>query len=84
MHTYIHELTPLEELCGVTLDDVADILPRGLFRTINGIECFIVPNDVFSPALAHSVARCAFSGTDAEYVHKSIAGYVFKRGDSDA
>ena len=79
MHTYTHELTTLETLCGVTLEDVADILPRGLFREIDGRECFIVPNDVFGPALAHSVARCAFGGTDAEYLHKSPLGYVFAR-----
>ena len=57
--TYIHELTEIETLCGVTLDEVAELLPRGLF--IDGDSRFVLPAGL-SPALTMSTARVAFNG----------------------
>ena len=76
MHAYTHTLTPIETACGVTLDDVARELPRGLFRTVDGIELFIV-RDV-GPALAGSVARAAFAAP-VKFSHMTPAGPAYAR-----
>jgi len=74
---YTHTLTPIEEACGVTLEDVARELSRGLFRTIDGIELFIVPD--VGPALAGSVARAAFAGAPVKFSHMTPAGPAYVR-----
>lgn len=58
MTVYTHTLTPVEEACGVTLEQVAEALPRGAF--IVGGSKFVTPD--LPPALAGSVARAAFGG----------------------
>ena len=75
MRTYTHTLTELEIACGVTLADVARELPRGVFRE-NG-DTFVVSADC-GPALAGSVARCAF-GAPAEYVGRTLLGHAYAR-----
>lgn len=77
MSTYVHTLTEIETACGVTLEDVARELPRGTFRE-NG-TVFVVYWDA-SPALASSVARCAF-GAPAEYVGKTLLGRAYRRAE---
>lgn len=69
MNVYTHTLTPLEIALRVTLEDVARELPRGLF-TDNG-QAFTTAD--VSPALAMSVARCAF-GAPARFVGLNAAG----------
>ena len=77
MTMYTHTLTPTEEACGVTLDDVERELSRGMFRTIDGTELFIVPN--VGPALAGSVARAAFAGSPIKFSHMTPAGPAYTR-----
>ena len=61
MNVYTLELTETELACGVTLDAVADELPRGGFFGAPGEQLFMVSDNV-GPALAGAVARCAFAG----------------------
>lgn len=75
-HTYTHSLTELEAACGVTLDAVARELPRGLFRGETH-QYFVVDADL-APALASSVARCAFGGAAVEYVGLTALGRVYE------
>lgn len=63
MTIYTHTLTEIEEACGVTLEAVAELLPKGLL--ISAGSRFILPANV-APALAGSTARCAF-GKPAEF-----------------
>tara|TARA_R110000782_G_scaffold186634_1_gene276846 strand:- start:3249 stop:3488 length:240 start_codon:yes stop_codon:yes gene_type:complete len=65
-----HTLTELEIACGVTLEGVAYELPRGLF--IDNDTAFIVSGQA-GPALAGSVARCAF-GVPATYAGMNSHG----------
>lgn len=70
MSYYTHKLTPTEEACGVTMEKVADLLPKVLVRDGN----VYLPADT-PPALASSVARCAL-GAPATFVGISRAtGY---------
>lgn len=62
--TYTLELSDIEIDSGVTLEQVQDLLPKGLF--IENGEKFVLPADT-APALAGSVARCAF-GADAQFL----------------
>lgn len=64
MSTYIHVLTETERACGVTLEDVARELPRGLF--IDNDSAFVVAANV-GPALGASIARCAFAGRPVRF-----------------
>lgn len=73
---YQHQLTDLEQACGVTLEQVAHELERGVFR--EGDRVFVVAESA-SPALASSVARCAFAGAAVEYQGKSLLGRVYAR-----
>lgn len=57
MATYTHTLTETETACGVTLEQVAHELTRVLVR---GDRVYIA--GTVGPALAGSVARCAFAG----------------------
>lgn len=70
-----HELTAIEIACGVTLDDIARELPRGV--SLDGWQTFHVPADL-SPALASAVARCAL-GAPVEYLGKSPLGRKYGR-----
>ena len=73
-----HVITPIEAACGVTLEAVALELPRGLF--IENGAAFMVSRDI-SPALASSVARCAFSAP-VKFSHL-YNGYPVYRMDSN-
>lgn len=73
---YQHQLTDLERACGVTLEQVAVELERGVFRENDRV--FVVA-EAASPALASSVARCAFGGAAVEYQGKSLLGRVYAR-----
>lgn len=64
MSNIIHKLTPVEDQCGVTLTQVADLLPQILF--IDQGSKLVFPART-SPALASSTARYAFRGP-AEFV----------------
>lgn len=66
---YTHELTPIEIECGVTLDQVAAILPQVLM--IEHGKMVVIPADI-SPALASSVARVAFGGREYEFSHLAV------------
>lgn len=57
MNTYKLELTEIEEYCGVTLEEVAEVLPKVLVRN----DQVFLPEHV-GPALAGAVARCALAG----------------------
>lgn len=74
--TYIHTLSDIEIACGVTLDAVAHELTRGTFR--EGGATFVVSADA-APALASSVARCAFAGEPVEYVGRTLLGHAYRR-----
>ena len=75
MSTYTHTLTDIENACGVTLEDVARELPRGVFR--KGGQTFVVSADT-GPALAGSVARAAFAGAPVEYVGQTLLGHAYQ------
>lgn len=69
-----HTLTDTEIACGITLDQVAELLPKVLIRN----NRVIVPADT-PPALATSVARCAF-GEPAVYTgHNELGLPVYRR-----
>ncbi|QIG58181.1 hypothetical protein SEA_SKOG_29 [Gordonia phage Skog] len=57
MSHYTHTLTEIEQACGVTLDEVAQTLPKVLVR--DGLVH--LPQNT-PPALAGSVARAALAG----------------------
>ena len=64
MKIYTHTLTEVEIACGVTLDQVADVLPE-CYMSLN--EKLVLPANT-PPALASSVARAAFAGAPVEFV----------------
>lgn len=78
MATYTHQLTEIEMMCGVTIEEVAEELPRGVFRD-NG-ETFVVAGDL-GPALAGSVARCAFAGAEVDYIGRTPLGRAYRPVD---
>lgn len=65
------ELTEAEAACGVTLDAVADVLPRC------AVFADAVWTPVVGPALAKAAARCAL-GADVEFV--KLDGVAGKSG----
>lgn len=69
MRTYTHTLSPIEEACGVTLEQVADALPK---CKSNGL--YVITPDV-PPALAGSVARCYYGGGEVEFSHLALGKY---------
>lgn len=81
MTAYVHELTPIEIECGVTLEAVARELPRGVFFREDGR--FFMVSKHLSPALAGSVARAAFGGP-AEFSHLSRNYPVYKRAEEQS
>lgn len=73
-----HELTETEIACGVTVEQVLDLLPKGLF--FDGDAAFALPADT-PPALGLSTARAAF-GTTAEYAGVNQLGLpVYRRSE---
>lgn len=76
---YTHELTDIEIACGITLEQVADELPKGSFFGARGEELFMVPDNI-GPALAGSVARAAFAGP-AHYVGMTNGYPCYKAGE---
>ena len=56
MKNYTLELSEIEVACGVTLEQVQELLPKVLVR--NGVVIF--PKDT-GPALAGATARCALA-----------------------
>lgn len=64
MSHYTHSLTAIEEACGVTLDQVAEMLPK--CRVFDNGTAITLPANT-GPALAGSVARCAFGGKRGEF-----------------
>lgn len=73
--TIKHELTKTEIACGVTLDQVADLLPKALIRN----DRVILPADT-SAALATSVARCAL-GRPVDYAGRNQLGQPIYRAE---
>lgn len=57
MNIYTLELTQVEKYCGVTLEDVAEVLLKVMVRNNH----VFLPEHV-GPALAGAVARCALAG----------------------
>lgn len=76
MSTFTFVPTELETACGVTTDDVARELPRGMFRDNDSV--FVVSADL-PPALAGAVARTAFGAERAEYVGKHLLERAYAR-----
>lgn len=76
---YTHVLTEVEQACGVTIEDVARVLPQGLF--IRDGAAFMLPK-LTPPALAASVARCAFGGANVEFSHLSSGYPVYVKVES--
>lgn len=73
MSTIKHTLTETEIACGVTLQQVQEVLPKALVNN----DRVIVPADV-APALGSSVARCIF-GKPAEYAgHNQLGLPVYR------
>ena len=70
MTTYTVELTEIERACGVTLDQVAEHLPRVAVR---GDRVFMPPE--LSPALAGAVARAALGGP-VEFIRINTLGLL--------
>ena len=64
-HT-IHTLSPIAQACGVTLEDVARVLPLAWFN--DGMA--VIPSGT-SPALSSEVARC---GLDSEVEFSHLKG----------
>ena len=77
MTTYVHTLTEGEIACGVTLERVAEILPQGLFLQVGTYSGFMLPK-LTPPALASSVARCAFGGQEVEFCHLTQGYPVYR------
>lgn len=66
MSAYAHSITATESACGVTLEQVAEIMPKVLL--LDNDRAVMLPKDT-APALASSVARCVFNGAPAEFSH---------------
>ncbi len=64
MTAITHTLTEIEAACGVTLEQVADLLPKGLF--IKDGTRYVLPENT-PPALGTSTARAAF-GRPAQFL----------------
>lgn len=77
MHEYKHYLTDLEFACGVTLEQVAEVMPKVLLFDGDKV---MIPRGT-SPALATSVARCALACDSVDFVALSLAGEmpIYKR-----
>lgn len=74
MARIVHELTEIEITCGITLDQVADTLPKALVRN----NSVVLPEDT-PPALAASVARAALGEKAAYAGHNELNLPVYRR-----
>lgn len=74
MTHYKHTLTPIEVACGVTLEQVATVLAKVLVTK----DKVFIPGDA-SPALAGSVARCAFAGAEVEFLGTNTMNHLIYR-----
>ena len=70
MSIYKHELTDLEIACGITLEQVAELLLMVAF--VDNGQAVLLPKNT-SPALGASTARCAF-GSPADFVGLNYLG----------
>lgn len=70
MSVYKLELTEIEVACGVTLEQVQEVLPKVLVR--RG-ELAIMPDGI-SPALGGAVARCVFAGAGIKFMGLNAFG----------
>lgn len=70
MKTYTHTITTLEAACGVTLEQVAELMPLILIAKDRKV---ILPVGT-GPALSHSVARCALGEVRASFLGMSALG----------
>lgn len=63
MNVYKLELTEIEVACGVTLEQVQEVLLK-VYMTKDDLAIF--PSG-YSPALCGAVARCAFAGAESGF-----------------
>lgn len=74
---HVHALTPIETDCGVTLEQVAHLMPKLLF--IDNDSKLVFPRDT-NAALASSAARCAFAGAPVEFAGLNLLSQpVYRR-----
>lgn len=74
---YVHELSPIEIECGVTLELVAELLPKVLL--IDSDKKVVFPFNT-GAAMASSTARCVFAGEPAEFAGLNQLGQpVYRR-----
>ena len=73
MRVYTLELTETELACGVTLDQVADVMPRVLVR--DG-RLFLPANT--PPALGKAVARCVFADEPHSFIGITLGMPVYR------
>ncbi|AET09911.1 hypothetical protein GoPhGRU1p70 [Gordonia phage GRU1] len=71
MSHYVHTLTDIEKVCGVTLDTVAAELPRVAIRPNGAVW---ISADL-PPAVAGSVARAAVGGP-IKFSHLALSGTI--------
>lgn len=76
---YSHELSPIEIACNVTLEQVAELLPKVLLIESGTKVVFPVNTGA---ALASSTARCAFAGEAADFAGlNQLRQPVYKRAE---
>lgn len=63
MNAYKLELTEIEVACGVTLEQVQEVLPMVYVTT----DRLVIFPSGYSPALCGAVARCVFAGAKGEF-----------------
>lgn len=79
MADYTTELSPTEIACGVTLEQVAELLPKGAFFS-NG-ELWAMPRGT-APALAGAVARTAFGGpAEFSHINRTTGFLMYRRAE---
>jgi hypothetical protein len=69
-------ITEIDAACGVALEDVERELARGVF--INGGNAFMVSRTC-GPALASSVARAAFQGSEVRFLGLTLGYPTYER-----
>ena len=76
MKVTTHELSPIAIACGVTLEQVAEELPKARFDFDRGTAYL---GWKVGPALAAEVARCGLDDPHVEYVgHNQIGEAVYR------
>lgn len=61
-----HTLTPLEEACGVTLEELSREIPRLLLRDDGST---LIVDGTLSPAMSNALARFTFGDDNYEFSH---------------